>query len=233
MSDGFSLFKLFAVSASFIILPGICLFLSACSEKLTLPDEQAQKILNVFQEARQSSLSEGKTMRVEIDLTDNLVRLIDENQPTTADDDRQLKSVALLPSKEVKLHTRPQNISMTPTEIMPVPVAQFRRSKYPASASHNVFTFRFLPNGAIFNEGTDLVGANATTVGLTLFIWSPKFTNGNESEIARAITVIGGTGSIKYWEYKYNLSDANKWKESERISFNGGNERDSNPGAAD
>jgi hypothetical protein len=216
---GFSLVKLITVSSIFTILLITFLFYGSCSEKLTRPDEQAQKIIDVFREARRSSSAEGETMRVEIDLMDNLVRLIDENQPQTADDDRLVKNIALLPLKEVKINTRPQNIATTPTEIMPVPVAQFRQSKYPASFSHNVFTFRFLPNGTITNEGTDAVGSNATTVGLTLFVWSPRFTNGNESEIARAITVIGGTGSIRFWEYKPNLPETEKWKESGRISF--------------
>ena len=204
----------------FIILLVVALFFGSCPEKLTPPDVQAQKFFDVFGEARLLSQAEGETMRVEIDLVDNLVRLIDENRPETADDDRTLKTVALLPPKEVKFSTRPQNIALPPTEIMPVPPAQYRQSKYPASASHNVFTFRFMPNREIFNEGTDLIGANATTVGLTLFVWEPKFTNKNEAETARAVTVIGGTGSIRFWEYKYNLSEANKWKESDRVGFN-------------
>jgi len=221
MSREISMVKLLTASAIFTILPAMFLFYLLRPTKLTPPDEQAQKIIDVFQQARQSSLSEGETMRVEVDLVDNLVRLIDENQPQTADDDRLLKNVVLLPQKEVKLNARPQDIATTPTEIMPVPAAQFRQSKYPASNSHTVCTFRFMPNGTIVNEGTDTVGSNATTVGLTLFIWSPKFTNGNKSETARAITVIGGTGSIKFWEYERNFIEDNKWKDSRRISFDG------------
>jgi len=216
---GFSTAGILTVSAIFVFFLAVMLFFVSCQDRLTPPDLQAQKIMEVFRQARQTAATEGETMRVEIDLVDNLVRLIDENRPATADDDRTLNSVALLPSKEVKLNSRPKNIATTPTEIMPVPVAQYRQSKYPASASHNVFTFRFMPDGTIFNEGTDLIGANATTVGLTLFVWEPKFTNSGESETARAITVIGGTGSVRFWEYKYNLSEADKWKESERLSF--------------
>lgn len=203
-------------------------FYISCQDKLTPPDLQARRIMEVFREARQNAAAEGEAMRVEIDLADNLLRLIDENRPETADDDRAVKSLPLLASKEVKISTRPQNIATTPTEIMPVPVAQFRRSKYPASATHNVYTFRFMPNGTIFNEGTDQIGANATTVGLTLYVWEPKFTNSNETETARAITVIGGTGSVRFWEYKFNLAEADKWKESERVSFNNAKINDQN-----
>ena len=218
-SGGFSPVKLLPALPFFVITLVAVLFYATCPAKLTPPDRQAQRIIDVFRTARQAAQAEGETMRVEIDLADNLVRLIDENRPETADDDRPVKTVALLPTKEVKLSTRPQNIATTPTEIMPVPPAQFRLSKYPASSAHNVFTFRFMPNGAIFNEGTDLIGANATTVGLTLYVWDPKFTNSSESETTRAITVIGGTGSIRFWEYQENLAEVNKWKESERVSF--------------
>jgi hypothetical protein len=219
MSRSFSLVKLFAASAVVAILLVIFLFFLARPEKLSPPDAQAQKIIDIFQEAHQNSFSEGETMRVEVDLMDNVLRLIDENQPGTADDDRLLRNVVLLPSKEVKLSARPQDIATTPTEIMPVPVAQFRESKYPLSFAHTVCTFRFMRNGTIVNEGTDAIGTNATTIGLTLFIWSPRLTNRNASEIARAITVIGGTGSIRLWEYQSQLDEVNKWKDSGGLIF--------------
>ena len=219
MVRGFLMVKLLTASVIFIILLVIFLFFLCRPEKLSSPDEQARKIIGIFQEAHQNSLVEGETMRIEVDLMDNTVRLIDENQPNTADDDQLVKNVVLSPPKEVKLNPRPRDISTNPTEIMPVPIAQFRLSKYPTSLSHNVCTFRFMRNGTIVNEGTDNIGTNATTVGLTLFIWSPKFTNGNESEIARAITVIGGTGSIRFWEYQPHLKEVDKWKNSGELIF--------------
>jgi prepilin-type N-terminal cleavage/methylation domain-containing protein len=228
MSRGFSMVELLIVLAVITILLGISLFYLSGHERLFRPDEQALKIIDVFQEARQRSLTQRETMRVEIDLTENMVRLIDENLPNTAADDRLLRSVVLLPQSEVKLNSRPPDITTNPTEIMPVPIAQFRPSVYPLSAAHNVCTFRFQRTGTVVNEGTDAVGSNATTTGLTLFIWSPKLTSSEESEIARAITVIGGTGSVRFWEYNRNLSEANKWKDSRRMSIYGGQSGGSN-----
>ena len=228
MARGFSMVELLIVLAVITILLGISLFYLSGHERLFRPDEQALKIIDVFQEARQRSLTQRETMRVEIDLTDNMVRLIDENLPTSADDDRLVRSVVLVSQAEVKLNSRPPDISTNPTEIMPVPVAQFRASVYPMSAAHNVCTFRFQRNGTVVNEGTDAVGSNATTTGLTLFIWSPKATTPNESEIARAITVIGATGSVRFWEYNRNVTDANKWKDSRRTSIYGGQTGGSN-----
>jgi hypothetical protein len=218
----FATVKLLSAAVFFVILLAVVLFYASRPAKLTPPDEQAQKIIEIFRQARLTASKQGEIMRVEIDLEDNLLRLIDENQPLSADDDRTLATAALLPPDEVRIDARPQNIAMTPVEIMPVPVAQFRRSKYPASASHDVFTFRFAPNGTIFNEGTDLVGTKATSVGLTLFLWTPKFTNSGEAENARAVTVIGGTGSIRFWEYNHELEAANKWQDSPRLSIHDG-----------
>lgn len=93
MSRGFSMVELLIVLTVITILLGISLFYLSAHERLYRPDEEALKIIDVFQEARQRSLTQRETMRVEIDLTDNVVRLIDENQPSTADDDRPIRSV--------------------------------------------------------------------------------------------------------------------------------------------
>lgn len=228
MSRGFSIVELLIVLTVITILLGISLFYLSGHERLYRPDEQALKIVDVFQEARQRSLTQRETMRVEIDLTDNLVRLIDENQPNSAADDQLVRSAALVPQSEVKLNSRPPDISTNPTEIMPIPVAQFRASVYPTSAAHNVCTFRFQRNGTVVNEGTDAVGSNATTTGSTLFIWSPKKHSDSESEIARAITIIGATGSVRYWEYNRHLTESNKWKDSRRMNIYGGQSSGSN-----
>ncbi|MBS1792425.1 MAG: hypothetical protein JSS81_01150 [Acidobacteria bacterium] len=220
--------ELLIVLTVITILTGISLFYLSGHERLFRPDEEALKIIDIFQEARQRSLTQRETMRVEIDLTDNVVRLIDENQPNTADDDRLIRTSVLIPQAEVKLNSRPPDIATNPTELMPVPIAVFKPSIYPSSAGHDVCTFRFQRNGSVVNEGTDAVGSNATTTGLTLFIWSPKQNDPNQSEIARAITVIGATGSVRFWEYNRNLTDANKWKDSRRSSIYGGQTGGSN-----
>jgi len=222
MSRGFSMIELLIVLTVVTVLLGISMIYLSSSQRLYRPDEQALKIIDIFQEARQRSLTQRETIRVEIDLTDNQIRLIDENQPTSANDDVEIRKLTLSPQTEVKIDSRPPDITTSPAEIMPVPAAQFRPSIYPPSATHNVCTFRFLRNGTVVNEGTDAVGSNATTTGLTLFIWSPKPNSPNESEIARAITVIGASGSVRFWEYDRKLTDPNKWKDSRRVGLSGG-----------
>jgi prepilin-type N-terminal cleavage/methylation domain-containing protein len=222
MSRGFSIIELLLVLAIITILSGFSLFYLSGHRTLYRPDEQALKIIDILQEARQRSLTQRETIRVEIDLTANIVRLIDENQPNTAGDDSVIRSMVLLPPNEVKINSRPPDITTSPIESIPVPIAQFRPSIYPLSATHNVCTFRFQRNGTVVDQGTDAIGSNASIAGATLFIWSPKLNAPSASEIARAITIIGSTGSVRYWEYDRKLTQTNKWKDSRRFSVYSG-----------
>jgi prepilin-type N-terminal cleavage/methylation domain-containing protein len=215
---GFSLIELLIVVVIFTIMISITGYYFVAHQTLYKPDDQSLKIIDVLQEARQRSLTQRETMRVEIDLTDNTIRLIDENTTTTPDDDREIRRATLLPQTDVKLAQRANDIGYNPPEILPAPTAVFTASVYPLSSSHNVCTIRFQSNGTVSNAGTNATGGGSTVTGLTLHIWSPKKSNVNEADIARAITVIGSTGSIRMWEFDRNSTDANKWQDSRRSS---------------
>lgn len=216
MSNGFSLVELLIVLAVIAILSAVSALYLAGNRGLFRADEQSLAIVDALQEARQRSLTQRETIRVEIDLTDGSLRLIDENRPETADDDALIRSVTLLPPAAVRIDRRPTDIQTDPAEAMPAPAAQYRPSIYPPSVTHNVCTLRFLRNGTVVNEGNDAVGTNAAMTGATLFVWSPVSSNDAESQVARAITVIGATGSVRLWEYDRALTSANKWKDSRR-----------------
>jgi len=179
-------------------------------QKLYKPDDQALKIIDLLQEARQRSLTQRGTMRVEIDLTDNMVRLIDENTATAAEaDDEIIKRIPLLDASEVNIEQRATNIATNPPEPLLAGSAVFSPSVYPPSATNRVCTLRFKSNYQVVDEGNN-------PTGITLHIWSPSKTNSSEAEIARAVTIIGTTGSIRMWEYQYNSNQANKWADSRR-----------------
>lgn len=232
MSRGFSIIELLIVLTVITILMGISLFYLSAHQRLYRPDEEAEKLIDIFQEARQRALTQRETIRVEIDLSSNMASLIDENDKNglvkTVDDDKLIRSITLVPQTDVKLTSRPPDITTDPPEPMTVPIAQFKPSVYPPSSAHNVCTFRFKPNGTVVDAGTDGIGSNSTLTGATLFVWSAKPDNPSQSEIARAITIVGGTGSVRYWEYNRTVTDANKWKDSRRTSIYGGTGSNSN-----
>jgi prepilin-type N-terminal cleavage/methylation domain-containing protein len=228
MARGFSLLELLIVITIIFILSGISLFFLSSHQRLFKPDEQTTRIVDLLQEARQRSLTQRKTMRVEIDLTDNIIRLINEAESNTVDDDQTIREAVLIPPGEVNIRVRPPDITANPPETLPVPLAQFKQSDYPTSRLNDVCTIRFRSDGTVVNEGSDNIGTNAVTTGLTLFVWSPSKNNSNESEIARAITIVGATGSVRLWEYHRDSRDANKWKDSRRSGVFGGYTSNSN-----
>lgn len=222
MSRGFSVVELLVVLVVIGVLSAASTFYLLGHRRLFRPDEQSMRIVDALQEARQRSLTQRETMRVEIDLTDRMVRIIDENSPATAEDDVLVRASVLYPAAEVRTGTRPPGILTSPEESMPVPIADFRPSIYPPSATHFVCTLRFLRNGTVVDQGADALGSNAATAGATLYLWTPKSQSESETEIARAITIIGATGAIRSWEYDRALETTNKWKDSRRSGTYGG-----------
>ena len=197
------------------ILSGVTGYYLTNHRKAYKPDDQALNIVDIFQEARQRSLTQRETLRVEIDIVDNVIRLIDENTPATEADDRQIRQISLANTSEVKVERRPAEISDNPPETLPVPSAVFRPSVYPPSIPHRVCTLRFLSNGTVVDAGNSLTSA-------TLHVWSPNKVNANESDIARAVTITGTTGSVRLWEYNRASTASNKWTDSRRTGVFGG-----------
>ncbi len=219
---GFSVVELIVVVGVIAIMSTVVLFYASAHKKLYAPDEEALQITDILQEARQRSLTQRRPMRVEVNLTNNTVKLYDENiDATTANDDFLIKALNLSPSSSVRVDTRPSEISVNPPETMPVPNAVYSSSVYSTSISQNVCTIRFLPNGTAVNAGTNAIGSGAVPTGLTLFVWSPNKNNNAQSDIARSVTVLGATGVIRLWEYDHSSAASNKWKDSRRSSSYG------------
>lgn len=217
--EGYSLVEIMVVLTVVSIMSGITGYYLTNHSKLYKPDDQAQQIADILQEARQRSLTQRETMRVEIDLTDNIVRLIDENTTTTSADDEIKRQTSLLPVNEVNIEQRASDVSTNPPEPLPVLSAVFKPSIYPPSAPHRVCTLRFKSSGQVFDAGNSATGANDTVTGATLHIWSPDPNDPTKSSIARAITVVGTTGSIRMWEYTKEPNATSKWSDSRRAKY--------------
>lgn len=220
--EGFSIIELMMVLVIITILSGASIFYLSGHQKIYKTDDQSLIIIDLLQEARQRSLTQRETMRVEIDTTENVVRLIDENGSNTETDDILLKEHFLYLPNDVRMDRRPSEISVNPPETLSVGNAVFAPSVYPPSGTHTVCTFRFQSNGTVVDAGNSATGSNSSIAGVTLHIWQPDQANNNQSTNARAVTIIGSTGSIRLWEYDRASTQTVKWKDSRRISGYGG-----------
>lgn len=210
--DGFSLIELLIVLVISSISISLIIFYLSGFKKVYKPDEQTAKVGDFMQEARQRSLTQRETVRVEINLDKGIVRLIDENGDSANDgndDDVVLKQTILLSPTEVAYNKRPDDISVNPPEPIPVYPFVFYQSDYPGSELDKVVTLRFKRNGSVTDKNDVLLSG-------TLYLWSPNKDNPNKSDIARSITVLGGSGIVRFWEWNVNSTDSNKWKDSRR-----------------
>ncbi|MEP6848392.1 MAG: hypothetical protein ABI999_06020 [Acidobacteriota bacterium] len=220
---GFSLIELLAVVTVIVALGGISIFYLVGHQKAYKTDDQSLLITDVLQEARQRSLTQRRTMRVEINRTTNSVRLIDENTDATSPtDDNVLKVVNLVNPVDVVVGPPPGNIAYNPPEPLPNPTAVFIPSVYPTSAAQSVCTLRFRSDGTVTNAGNNAIGTGAVMTGATIHVWEPIRATPANADIARSITVIGSTGTIRLWEFDSQLTGANKWKDSRRYGTYGG-----------
>ena len=215
---GFSMAELLVVTGLTVVMTTVSLYYLYSHQNLYKPDEQAALFIDMLQEARQRALTQKVTMRVELDLTDNIARLIDEGDATISTDDKIIRQFTLKAVQEVKVEQRPNNVTVSPVETSPVnPIVFNTNSLHPISQSHKVATLRFRRDGTVTDAGTNALGANANLTGATIFVWQPDKANANNSTITRAITVIGATGAIRLWNYYPNLPSNTAWKDSRRF----------------
>lgn len=211
---GFSFIELIIVVLIISII-SILALLSFKAEKKYSADIQAYQIYDVLQEARQRSLTQRETMRVEINRTRNVIRLISENEPGDASDDQEIKSVKLEDASNLVVAAAPQNITSSPVEMSPTPVLSFRTSVHPLSLSETVATLRFVKTGRVLDAGSNSIGDNSSMTGATIYIWSPDYSASDQplptGSIIRAITVEGTSGMCRYWKCPIVNGTCEKW----------------------
>lgn len=212
-ASGFSLVELMVVLVIIAILSAFAM-MSLGSEKVYDADKQTLAIIDLLHEARQRSLSQRNTMRVEINETRNSIRLIDENRPNDSTDDVEIKS-APYRNNGVFIGTLPSNMTDNPTELSPVSPIAFTISNHPLSANNSVATMRFLRNGTVHNAGSNDIGTGSIATGATIYVWS-KFPQDNSAyptigQMFRAITVVGTTGSSRLWKCTMTSGNCSDW----------------------
>jgi prepilin-type N-terminal cleavage/methylation domain-containing protein len=200
---GFSLIELIIVVLVISIL-AVLSIMSFKGEKKYLADHEALIVLDLLNEAKQRALTQHETMRVEINKTKNTITLITENTAGNASDDQIIKSLPLQHQNYVTFEKAPTNVSNSPVDSAPVPALTFAASTHPLSLSDQVATLRFNQTGTVFNAGSNSVGANATSTGATIYFWMPNYSSSGQvlgtGNVIRAITLLGSTGTTKYWK---------------------------------
>lgn len=198
--SGFSLIELFAVLAVILIVTAISVPYMYNYTKLYKSEDQAIKVMDLMREAGQLALTRRKTMRLEIDLTDNMLLIIDENGAGAADD-REIKAIPLYPAGDIRVDqipsgiTKPNPPNYNDAVFAADTIGHLRGTT--RITGNNVWTARFRRDGTVVNAAGIPISAN-------LYVWAPV-SNGspnprNNREV-RAITIFGGTGAIRYWKH--------------------------------
>ncbi|MGI9036504.1 MAG: prepilin-type N-terminal cleavage/methylation domain-containing protein [Pyrinomonadaceae bacterium] len=216
--NGFSLVELLVVLVIIVIMTTVSLLYFTTTKQLYKPDIEGLQIVDMIQEARQRALTQRTTMRVELDLDSKLARLIDEHGSKDPSQHELRRTVSLYDPLEVRIDTKPNNVSGTPPETAPVPAAVFKPSTYVFSPAHNVCTLRFTLTGAVYDAGSDGLGNNDKPVSATIYVWKPQAGSATNSEVSRAITVVGSSGAVRMWEYALQ-GGSYIWKDSQRSGY--------------
>jgi type II secretory pathway pseudopilin PulG len=169
-------------------------------------EDQALKMIDLMREASQLALAERRTIRLEIDLTDNAVLLIDQVNSATG---TQIKKVPLEQTGNIRVDAIPTGVSKPNppnyTDISFATDATGHTVNGTTVTGHNIWAARFQRDGSVVN-------AAGTPISVNIYIWPPvssgSLTPRNKNEV-RAITMFGGSGAIRYWRYEGTAFVAN------------------------
>lgn len=199
-AQGFSISELLTVVAIIFILSAMSIPYLFSYTKLYKSEDQALKVMDLMREAGQLALARRRTVRFEIDLTQNAVLIIDENG---SDDDVRLKMVPLEKPVDVRIDMAPDGVaapappSYTDAEFVTDGLGHTTGGS--TVSGHLVWQARFRSDGTV-------IDGNGNPISATIYSW-PPVTSGstasrNSNTEVRAITIFGGSGAMRYWKHK-------------------------------
>lgn len=188
-----------------LIVLGIIAVLSAISlpylinyKKGYKSEDQSLKAIDLMREAGQLAVARRRTIRFEIDFTENALLLIDENGTAT---DTRLKTIPLEMTKDLRMDIIPASVSKpNPPNYNDISTTSDTLGHLWGStpiSGHTVWAARFKSDGSVVNAANVPINAN-------IYCWPPvspgSTTARNKTEV-RAITIFGGSGAIRYWKH--------------------------------
>ena len=195
---GASIIEIVIVLAAMVILTAMSIPYLANYKKLYKSEDQAIKVMDLMREASQMALTRRRTMRLEIDLTDNALLIIDQT-PNAAG--TLVKKIPLELARDVRMDVAPSSITKpNPPNYADAAFATDATGHLVGASTvtgHNVWAARFKSDGTVVN-------ASDVPLSATIYVWPPvssgSGTARNTGEV-RAITMFGGSGAIRYWKY--------------------------------
>lgn len=189
-ADGYSAIELLIVAAMVIAITAIAVFTLTPQRKAYRGEDAASQVTNFFRDAYHRAISQRQTMRVQVDRANKIITIIDENRLPVGDE-IEVRRAKL--SDEVSLE-QPM-IAGAPIGLPPAPFA------YGAAAfNNNVWSARFRSDGSV-------VDAAGNSLSATLF-FSPVNMSGTDSNLIRAVTLFGPSGSMRMWRFTGQNFDA-------------------------
>ena len=198
-SQGFSLIELLIVLIIVAVMTAMSLPYLLNYKKQYRSEDQSLKIMDLMRESSQMAMTRRRPFRFEIDLTNNQALIIDGRNPGPADD-IQVKSLQLENAADLRVDQIPSGITR------PIPPdyddAVFANDTIghleggTRVVGNSVWQISFRPDGTAVNAAGNPLSAS-------LYVWTPLSPGNaapkNMNEV-RAITVFGGSGTVKYWK---------------------------------
>jgi prepilin-type N-terminal cleavage/methylation domain-containing protein len=205
--SGFSMTELLVVLGVIGVMSVISVPYILSYKKAYKSEDQALKVIDMMREAGQLALNRRRTIRFEIDYTENRALIIDENGTNP---DTRIKSLPLEATKDVRMDIIPATITKpNPPNYNDAVAATDTRGHLNGATSvsgHSVWAARFRSDGSVVNTLDVPINAN-------LYLWTP-ITPGSSTPRAktevRAITIFGGSGAIRYWKHNGTAFVANQ-----------------------
>lgn len=195
---GFSAVEIVVVLAIIAVLSAISLPYMFNYKKLYKSEDQALKIMDLMRETGQMALNKRRTMRFELDLTDNAALIIDENGAAA---DFQVKKIPLEAVRDVRFDVIPASVTKpNPPNYTDIAFATDSVGHLVGSTNvtgHSVWVARFRSDGSVVNNSNVPISVN-------IYVWPPVSYGSNtarNTKEVRAITMFGGSGAIRYWKY--------------------------------